>query len=296
MLNLLQSTLLVGGMALLLSFSAELLFGGGVWPGVFAGVTLSLLLAPTVSPRWVLRAYRARELRYGDAPGLHRLVDELAARADLPRSPALYLVPGRVLNAFSVGSRADPAIAVTEGLIRSLDARELAGVLAHETSHIANNDMRIMALADTVTRMTHLLSMLGVLLAVLSLPLALFGLGFVSPWALLLLVAAPAVSALMQMALSRTREYLADLEAARLTGDPGGLASALGRLERQTTAPWRLLFGGGHGAGSDASLLRSHPATVERIRRLRELQPVAGSAGRRATPITGAFEPPRWWQ
>ncbi len=193
-----------------------------------------------------------------------------------------------------MGSRADPAIAVTEGLIRSLDARELAGVLAHETSHIANNDMRIMALADTVTRMTHLLSMLGVLLAVLSLPLALFGLGFVSPWALLLLVAAPAVSALMQMALSRTREYLADLEAARLTGDPVGLASALGRLERQTMAPWRLLIGGGYGAGSDASLLRTHPATVERIRRLGELQSTAGIVGGSAAPLDVTLHTPRW--
>ncbi len=273
LLNLAQTALLVGGMASLLALSAELLVGGGVWPGVFAGVALSLLLAPAVSPRWVLRAYRARELGLREAPGLHRLARELALRAGIDRPPSLYWVPSPIMNAFSVGSRHDPAIAVTEGLLRALDARELAGVLAHETSHIANNDMRIMALADTVTRMTHLLSSAGVLLALVSLPLALFGIVVVSPWALLMLVAAPALSGLMQMALSRTREYLADLEAAHLTGDPMGLAAALYKLEWQSAGPWRRLFAGGHRGNPDPSLLRTHPDTGERVQRLRAMVP-----------------------
>ncbi|HEY5791122.1 MAG TPA: zinc metalloprotease HtpX [Gammaproteobacteria bacterium] len=269
--NLAQTLLLVGGMALLLALSAELLFGAGVWPGVFAGVALALLFAPRVSPGWLLRLYAARRLPPRLAPELNAVVAELAGRADLPALPALYWVPSRALNAFAVGRPDDAAIAVTDGLLRALTLRELAGVLAHEVAHLRHDDLRLMMLADTVSRLTHLLSLLGRLLFLLSLPLLLVGLPLLSLGGLLLLVIAPTASALLQLALSRTREFSADLAAVELTGDPEGLASALARLEQAPDAWWqRVLFPGRR--EPNPSLLRTHPLTAERVERLLALR------------------------
>jgi heat shock protein HtpX len=170
-----------------------------------------------------------------------------------------------------VGRRNEAGIAVTDGLLRGLGPRELTGVLAHELSHIANEDMWIMGLADAVSRLTSGLSLAGQILLLVNLPLLLLG-QVTLPWlAVALLIAAPAVSALLQLALSRRREYDADLQAVRLTGDPRGLAAALSRLERYRSG-WlgRVLLPGR--GDPDPSLLRTHPATDERVRRLLELE------------------------
>lgn len=269
--NLVHSLLLLGGMAGLLGVLGWMIAGpSGVMWTVLLGI-LSLLFAPRVSPHLVLRLYGARRLSPATVPGLYQVLVELARRAELPRIPTLYYVPSRVLNAFTVGSRQDAAIAMTDGMFRALNLREATGVLAHELSHIRNNDTWVMGLADLVSRLISMLSLVGIILLVVSLPLMLFDGAPFPLFALLVLIVAPNLSALLQTALSRTREYDADLDAATLTGDPRGLAMALGKLERYQGG-WleRLLFPGRR--VPDPSVLRTHPPTEERIRRLLSLE------------------------
>jgi Zn-dependent protease with chaperone function len=132
-----------------------------------------------------------------------------------------------MLNAFAVGRPDDAVIALTDGLLRNLTLRELAGVLAHETSHIRNHDLWLMGLADLDSRLTRLMTLVGLLLMILALPLWWAGVTNL-PWLVIpLLVLAPQLTTLFERALSRARELDADLDAAGLTGDPAGLASAL---------------------------------------------------------------------
>jgi heat shock protein HtpX len=265
--NRLHALLLVGGMGALLVAIGAVLGGltGALLALVFGGIVAAV--TPRVSPRWVLRLYAARRLQPSDAPGLFQALHTLANRAGLERTVALYYIPSRLMNAFSVGTRSEPSMALTDGLLRGLGNRELLGVLAHELSHIRNNDMWIMALADAVSRMVSLFSVFGQALLVINLPLFLLGMEGL-PWIpILLLVAAPTVSALLQLALSRNREYDADLDAARLTGDPAGLAQALQQLDQAQGRGWEGLVLPGPRI-PNPSLLRTHPRTEERVRRL----------------------------
>lgn len=270
LINLVHSALLILGMAAILGASAWTLWGpdGVIWGLVGAG--LALMLSPAMPPRLVLALYRARPLRYFEAPGLHAALEALSRRAGLPASPALYLVPSPVLNAFALGNRNAAAIAVTDGMLRNLTAREVAAVLAHEVGHIRNNDLWIMNLADVMSRTATVLSYAGMVLLIASLPLIAAGVATV-PWPpVLLLLAAPLLSSLLQLALSRTREFDADLEAVRLMGEADSLASALAKLERRQGRFWEgLLLPSPRDPGP--SLLRTHPPTEERLRRLAEL-------------------------
>ncbi len=267
--NTLQTLLLLAGMGLLLALTGWLLGGEG-WMLLLLPALLPILFAPSLSPRWVMRMYGARPLAQWEAPALHELSAELARRAGLTHPPALYYLPSPVRNAFTLGRAEHAALAVSDGLLRSLDYRELAGVLAHEVSHIRNHDTLVMGMADSLSRVTRLLSLFGQLLLLLTLPLYLF-IDSSPPWlGLLVLIFAPSVSALLQLALSRTREFDADLDAVRLTGDPQGLAHALARIE-YGSSPWlrRLLWPDRH--SDQPSLLRTHPHTQERIDRLLSL-------------------------
>ena len=148
--------------------------------------------------------------------------------------------------------------------------RELAGVLAHEISHIRNNDLWLMSLADLTGRLTRTMTLLGLILLFVGLPLWLSGAASL-PWLLIsLLVFAPQLTVLLQLALSRAREFEADLDAAGLTGDPAGLASALARLERCQRGIWERILMPGYRL-PEPSLLRSHPPTEQRIARLETL-------------------------
>jgi len=271
LLNTLQSLALLGAMAALAGVLGWLLAGPpGLWLAL-AMVAVLLALNPAASPALVLRLYRAEPLEPWEAPALHRLLEELARRAGLPRPPRLHYVPSPLINAFAVGSEARSAVAVTDGLLRALDLRQVAGVLAHEVSHIRHRDTWIMGLADLISRITVSLSYLGQLLLLLNLPLLLLGAAPLSWWAVLLLIFAPTLTALIQLALSRTREFDADLGAALLTGDPEGLASALARMERLQAGRFETLFLPGRRL-PEPSLLRTHPPTEERIRRLLALR------------------------
>lgn len=265
--NTLQSILLISTMMILLGALGFILIGSN---GLILALVLCavlVFLGPNVSPRLILRMYQARELKPQQVRELYALNELLSQRAQLPRAPRLFYIPSRMLNAFAVGNREQSAIALTDGLLRHLNARELCGVIAHEISHIRHNDMWVMNLADMISRVTMMLSQIGIFLLIVTLPLLLFGFIDFSLLAALLLIIAPTVSTLLQLALSRTREYDADLGAVELTGDPQGLAVALSKLERRQGGWLERIFMPGR-REPDPALLRTHPPTEERIKRL----------------------------
>lgn len=265
--NLLQSIMLLAGMAALLGLLGWLLAGvsGVIWAAII-GIAF-LLVSPRASPRLVFKLSGARPLNMAEAPSLYALVKTLALRAGLPTVPQLYYMPSQAMNAFTVGNRQRAMIAVTDGLLRGLSRRELTGVLAHEVSHVDNNDMWVMTLADTANRLTSLFSLFGQIFLFINLPLILLGKSGFSWLAVLLLIFAPTLSLLLQLALSRTREFDADLGAAELTHDPLGLASALKKLHSRHSGSLRRILVPGRPI-PDSSMLRTHPKSEERIRRL----------------------------
>ncbi len=271
-LNTIHTWLLAGGCLMLFAVCAYAFAGGaGVVYALFIGAA-SMWFARSVSPRMVLKMYKARPVARARFPYGVDLVEELAARAGLPAAPVLHVVPSRMMNAFAVGRGDDSAIAVTDALVRNLTAREFAGVVAHEISHIAHGDVNVMAFADMVSRFTAFMSTVG--LFSLTLNVLGFAGGYEAqiPWlAVLVLIASPTIGGLLQMALSRTREFDADLGAAMLTGDPDGLAMALGKLERAQGRLWESMVLPG-GRIPDPSILRTHPLTAERISRLMQLK------------------------
>jgi heat shock protein HtpX len=274
--NVVQSAILLGGMVGLLALCGWILFGPDGLLGMALGSALALAFSPKISPALVLRLYRARELTPPELPDVFAVLDRLTQRAGLRHRPRLYYIPSRMLNAFAVGGRDDAVIALTDGMLRSLSLRELAGVLGHEISHVRNNDLWLMGLADLVGRLTRVMTLFGLLLLIVAVPLWAGGGG--SPWLVIpLLVLAPQLTTLLQLALSRAREYDADLDAAGLTGDPMGLAGALAKLERFQRGTWEQILMPGYRL-PEPSLLRSHPPTAERIARLRALQPAAAAA------------------
>lgn len=302
--NRLQSLLLLAIMAGFVMLLGQLLWGPeGMWMLLWVGM-IGVLFSPSFSPWLIMRLYGARPLTPQQAPALWRLVAILGERAGLQAQPALYYLPSQMLNAFAVGSKANAAIGITDGLLRQLDQRELAGVLAHEISHIRSNDLRVMGLADLFSRATSLLSLMGQILLLVNLPLLLFTEATISWFAIALLIFAPHLSALAQLALSRTREFDADLNAARLTGDPEGLARALAKI-KQIQGGWleRIFLPGRR--VPEPSLLRTHPLTEERIARLHSLRPEWRQSAWPALDFQGQLpiypgnrssvsRPPRW--
>lgn len=270
--NWLHTVLLLGSMLALLALLGWLVAGqtGIIWAVILGGILV--LFGQQVSPQLVLRMYRARPLTAAEAPQLYQIMAELAQRAQLPFVPVLYYVPSRMLNAFAVGNRRNAAIGLTDGLLRGLNLRELTGVLAHEMSHIRNNDMRSMSVADVISRVTNLFSTFGKFLLLVNLPLIFMGSAPISWWAILLLIVAPFISGLLQLALSRTREFDADLDAIQLTHDPVGLMNALQKLEYYSTNIWQQVLFPGRGV-PDPSIFRTHPHTKDRLARLQELNP-----------------------
>ncbi len=272
--NILHSVALIGGIGLLTAVSAYAIFGqsGVIW--AILTTAFFVLIGPRVAPEAVMHMFGARRVDPRAGGPLVTIMARLAERAGLPSMPKLYVIPSATLNAFATGSRSDASIAVTEGLLRRLELHEVAAVLAHEVAHIRNNDLWVMTLADMMSRLTRIMSFLGIALFFISLPLMLAGAQPV-PWlAILLLYFAPAIASLLQLGLSRSREYDADLGGAALLGSAGSLISALRKLERYQGRFWEDIFMPGRRMPAP-SLLRSHPPTERRIERLAALhQPV----------------------
>ncbi len=283
LINTLQTWLLLSGSLALLIVCAWTLAGpaGIAYALVFGGI--SLFAIRRISPQMVLAMYKARPVTRAEFPQGLAIAEELARRAGLPNAPKLHVIPSQMMNAFAVGRKDQSVVAVTDQLIRSLTARELTGVLAHEMSHIRNEDLKVMALADTVSRFTSLMSTIGIVSLLFNIMWMASGSAPQVPWtAVLVLLLAPTVGGLLQMALSRTREFDADLGAAMLTGDPEGLAQALTKLEKAQGKVWESLILPG-GRIPDPSILRSHPLTATRVARLLALKEACAAVARGET-------------
>lgn len=261
--NLIHTAALITGMGALMALLGYLMLGtiGIYWALALA---IGILIFGQASPKLVLRAHQASVLSTYQAPTVYNMVRELSQKAGLDQMPKLYYVPSRKLNAFALGNKNDAYIGITSGLLNVLDTNELAGVLAHEISHIKNNDMQVMGIARLFHQITNNFATVGKIMLVLSLPLLLFGYTPFSFLAILLMIFAPSISCLMQLALSRTREFEADLDAARLTGNPNDLASALQKLDYYSTNLFTRMLG----QGSVVAALSTHPSTAERVKRL----------------------------
>jgi heat shock protein HtpX len=253
--------------------------GGIQIASVFLGIALLMnLVAFWFSDKIAIASARAKPLSEQEAPGIYQMVRELTTRAGLPM-PRLYLIPSEQPNAFATGrSPKHSAVAVTEGITKLLSEDELRGVIAHELAHINNRDILTQSVASAI----------GAMITYLAYFFLWFGgddespLGLIGSLALVLL--APLAASLIQLAVSRQREYAADATGAQFCGNPESLASALLRLEEgakampmqvnQATEPLYIVkpFAGGGIAG----LFSTHPPIEERVRRLRQMRPSLG--------------------
>jgi heat shock protein HtpX len=264
----LQAGLLVTAMALMLAITGGLLGGLDVALGIFTGVVMLYWLQPGLAPKLMLRIQGGRPLSYGEAPALYRIVNTLAVKAGLPNTPRLYYLPAGLMNAFTMGHRQQALIGVSAGLLQHLNRDEVEGVLAHEIAHLKNNDTQIMGFAALLSQLIQVISLFGQLLLIVYLPLILSGHQILSLGAILVLIAAPYAGLLLQLTLSRSREYLADMEAAALLGTPYPLIAALLKIEGHHRRLLRRIFRWPLAQPTANSPWRSHPPTRERINRL----------------------------
>jgi heat shock protein HtpX len=270
LLNQIQTWMLLAGMITLVLVLGYLLGGitGVIWAGA-AGIGMSVF-GQQNRQSWVLRMLGARKLPEERAAWLYGVVRELSRRAGLDYQPDIYWVPHQQLNAFAVGQEGWAAIAVTQGLLNHMERRDIINILAHEISHLANGDLKVMTTAAIVSRVTALFSTVGQLLLFINLPLLLIGRSTISWLAIVLLLLAPWLSGILQTAISRTREFEADLGAVKLTRDPLGLAQALQKLERSFRRRYVGMPLPGFQRGQHP-LFATHPQTEDRVERLRSM-------------------------
>jgi heat shock protein HtpX len=271
-----RTWLFVAGLTALL-IGAGALAGGAFLHAFVALAVLMNLAGYWFSDRIALAASRARPLPKADAPGLYAAVRELSSRAGIP-APKLYLIPSEQPNAFATGRNPSRSVvAVTQGLLERMPPAQVRAVLAHELAHIRNRDVLVSSVAAMIA---GAISAIATLLQLSFLfgggddedngPLGLIG-------ALATLVLAPVAALLLQLAVSRQREYLADATAARLLGGGRPLAEALESLERGTQAApvavnpafASLYIANPLPRAGLATLFSTHPPIPERIRRLR---------------------------
>jgi heat shock protein HtpX len=265
-----QTFFLVTAMSVLLGILGWIIAGEMMAIFVLGLMIGSYFFLPKVSPHLLLRMNRCRELKSYETPKIHGLVHALARKGEFKNLPTLYYLPSDQLNAFSAGSVENGAIALSDGLLRNLNLNEITGVLAHEMSHLKHGDLKFLTFADISSRVTGILSLIGQVLLLLNLPLIFFMNYQINWWVILLLILASHIGDFLFLTLSRTREYDADLGAAELTGDPEGLALALSKIHNhQNSVLKQLLFRGYKVA--EPVLMRTHPPTRERIRRLLEV-------------------------
>jgi heat shock protein HtpX len=282
-MNTMKTALLLGALTGLLMLIGGL-FGGQ------QGVVIAFIFAMVMnfgsywfSDRLVLHMYHARPVSESEAPELHAMVKNLALKAALPM-PRVYIIPGDTPNAFATGRDEHHAVvAVTEGILRILNRDELEGVISHELTHIKNRDMLIGSIAATLAGAI-------VMLAHMAQWAAIFGGGSRDDEGgsggivglILMAILAPLAAAIIQMAISRSREYLADAGGAKISGKPYGLAGALEKLARASRAiPMNANPSTAHmfivnplTGRSLMNLFSTHPPIEERIARLRSMRPL----------------------
>jgi heat shock protein HtpX len=292
--------------AILLAGLTALFMGVGYLIGGQAGMVIAFLVAAAMnlfsywnSDRMVLSMTGAHEVDARSAPDLHALVGELAHKAGLPM-PRVFIMENPQPNAFATGR--DPehaAVAVTTGLLEMMGREEVAGVVAHELAHIHNRDTLIMTITATIAGAISMLAQFGMFFGGGHRENS-NGLGIVGT--LLMVILAPIAAMLVQMAISRTREYAADRLGARITGRPEGLASALSKLDRaahaipndmaeQNPATAHLFIINPLSGARMDNLFATHPATENRIAALMELAREMGSGVRTSAPAAAPRGP-----
>ncbi len=278
-----RTWIIISGLAALF-VSLGYVFGGSAGLILFAGIAIVFnLVMFWYSDKLALKASKARPVDRSEAPELYRDIEEIAGRAGVPM-PRVYLIPSEQPNAFATGRSPKKAvIAVTEGLLRYLPREQVRGVLAHEMGHVANRDILVMTIA----------AMIGAAISAIANILQfsmLFGgddddnnpLGIVG--VLVAIIVAPLAAMILQLAVSRQREYLADATAAQYLGEGRPLAEALATLERGVEAvPMNvnpateaLYIANPLSKKGLSALFSTHPPMGERIRRLRELDAANG--------------------
>ena len=280
--NLVKTGVLLAALTVLL-----VLIGGalGAQQGMLVAFAMAMVMnlgSYWFSDKIVLSMYGAKPVDEAQAPALYRIVRTLATRAGIPM-PRVYILPQETPNAFATGRNPQhAAVAVTEGILRVMSEEELEGVLAHELSHVQNRDTLIMAIAATlagaITYMAHMAQWAMI-----------FGGGRRDSdeegggggllGGILMIVLAPLAATLIQLAVSRSREFQADASGARMAGQPWGLAKALEKLDQaskvvpmQATPATAHLFIVNPLTGSGfATLFSTHPPIAERVARLRAM-------------------------
>ncbi len=277
---MLRTTLLLGALTGLIMAIGQFMGGSGGLMIAFIFAVIMNFSSYWFSDKIVLRMYGAQEATEAQAPRLHSIVHNLTVRAGLPM-PKIYVIPSEGANAFATGRNpSHAAVAVTEGIMRLMDERELTGVLAHELAHVKNRDILISSVAATLAGVIMMLANMAQWTAI-------FGGfrgdddddggGFIGMMAMAFL--APLAASIIQMAISRTREFAADKIGAELCGDPMGLASALSKLglasERvpMDASPQTAHFFivNPLSGQSFARFFSTHPPLEERISRLRSM-------------------------
>jgi heat shock protein HtpX len=276
-MNQLKTLVLLAALTALLLWLGRLIGGQ---QGMMIALVLALVMnfgSYWFADRIVLAMYRAQPVSESDAPELFSIVRDLAQRAGIPM-PKVYVIPEQAPNAFATGRNPDhAAVAATQGLLRLMNRDEIAGVLAHELGHVKHRDTLIMAVAATMAgALSHLATMALWFGGARSddreggSPLA----GLVG------ILIAPFAAMLIQMAISRSREFLADEASAEITGNPLALAGALRKLEswkaevpmmHGSPATAHLFIVNPFTAGGLAGLFSTHPSTQQRIARLEEM-------------------------
>jgi heat shock protein HtpX len=290
-MNTFRTTILLAVLTALLVWIGDMLGGR-------QGAVIALVIAGGMnffsywfSDKIVLKMYRGQEVTANDEPELYGLVSDLATRAGLPM-PKVYVIPEETPNAFATGRNPQhAAVAVTHGIRRILNKRELAGVLGHELSHVVNRDILVSTIAATLAGAISYMAQMA-------------------QWAMIfggnrdrdqegggnivglivMMIVAPLAAMLIQMAVSRSREYGADVGGAKITGDPLALASALKKLHMgaqhiplqaspaTANATAHMFIVNPLSAGGMAALFNTHPPMEERIRRLEEMAATSPTA------------------
>lgn len=279
--NTVKTALLLGALTGLLMLIGGLIGGKG---GVYIAFIFAVILnfgSYWFSDKIVLKMYKAQEVSESSAPDLYNIVRNLAMKACLPM-PRIFIIPEETPNAFATGRNEKHAVvAVTKGIMRILNKEELEGVIAHELSHIKNKDMLISSIAATIAGAISML-------AIMAQWAAIFGGGSSDEdngggiiGLIAMAIFAPLAAAVIQMAISRSREYLADARGASITKNPYGLASALEKLTNASQIiPMNAKPSTAHlfivnplSGKAFMNLFSTHPPLEERIARLRSMKP-----------------------
>lgn len=274
--NWLKTSILMAGIVALFGAVGAMIGGQqGMLIALLFGGAMNLW-AYWFSDKMVLKMYNARQVDATTSPYLYNMVRELAHRANLPM-PKVYIIDEAQPNAFATGRNPDnAAVAATTGIMRMLSERELRGVMAHELAHVKNRDILISTMSATVAGAISMLAQFGMFFG---------GRGDNRPHPalqILVMILAPMAAMIIQMAISRTREFGADRGGAEISGDPEALASALAKIEsyakgipmhaaEQHPETAQMMIMNPLSGGGLRGLFSTHPSTQERIARLRAL-------------------------